>query len=210
MVTEKAPAREKLDLPIDKTIIALLPGSRRNEWRYHVELFLKTALWCRERWPDLHFAVPLVNEKAWRIFDETRASVAPDLAISLYHGQAQQVVGAADVVLTVSGTATLETLLLRRPMVIAYRMSWISYVVVGLLIKIEHISLPNLLAERSLVPEMIQAHATPPQLGAELLRWLDHPDLVQALESEFTDLHEQLRQDANNSAAKAVAELMMQ
>lgn len=208
MSLDQRQARLDLGLPKEGVMIALLPGSRRNEWHYHAKRFLQAALWCRERRQGLRFAVPSVTKKASKVFEQARQRFAPDLPVSLIDGCSQQVITAADVVLTVSGTATLETLLLRRPMVVAYRMGAISYRIARLLVKVPYISLPNLLADRALVPELIQDQVTPEKLGAHVLHWLDNPEQARDLVAEFDRLHGELRRDASNTAADAVLELL--
>jgi lipid-A-disaccharide synthase len=115
---------------------------------------------------------------------------------------------AADIVLVTSGTATLETMLFKRPMVIAYRMAELTYQIARHLVKIPYIGLPNLLARQALVPEFIQEQAKPTSLMSALFDFMDHPEKVAALEKKFLAIHQQLRCNANEQAAKAIQTLV--
>jgi lipid-A-disaccharide synthase len=203
-------ARAQLGLPLGKRLVALLPGSRMNEWHYHMDPFIRTAQWLSCREPGLHFAVPAVNERGCARFEKGLTSLAPDLPISLYAGRSHEVMEAADVVLTVSGTASLEAMLLKRAMVVVYRMGLLSYLVARGLVRLPYFSLPNLLAGRKLVPELLQGEVRPDRLGPQILNWLMHPEAVVALQEEFTELHRALRREASSTAAEAVLELLGQ
>jgi lipid-A-disaccharide synthase len=203
---DKKDLRESLGLPLEKTLVAVLPGSRANEWRYHTEPFIETARWLHQRAPEVHFVVAAPSTHGRQRFEEALQRLGPELPVSLYDGQSREVIGASDVVLTVSGTATLETLLLKRPMVVAYRMGPLSYLIARALVRVPYIALPNLLAGRQVVPELIQADVRPDRLGAEILDWLNQPERVSALEEEFSRIHQTLRHSANEAAAEAVWE----
>ena len=206
--TDKTRTRAELGLPQAATVIALLPGSRANEWRQHTEPFIRAAEWLSRCRASLYFAVPLVSVAARQEFERIWVRIARDLAVSVYDGHSLKVLAAADVVLTVSGTATLESLLLRRPMVIAYRMAVLTYLVTRVMVDLPYYTLPNLLAGSRLVPELIQRQVTPKNLGRRLLYWLDHPDKVAALQTQFATIESQLRRNANQRAADAVLELV--
>lgn len=188
--------------------IALLPGSRANEIHYLGELFLRTALWCAERYPNLTFIAPMVNPARREQFVAMQKKIASHLPIEIIDNQSQQAIAAADAVLLASGTATLETMLLKKPMVVAYRMSALTYFLAKKLIKTSYISLPNLLANKMLVPEFIQEHATVENLGTALLKYLAEPELVNNMVTEFNVLHQQMRRDASEQAAKFILELI--
>lgn len=208
MHTDRGAAREALGLPAVGEVVALLPGSRANELHYHVDPFIQTALWIAERRPGVGFAVPLVSAAAREAFDAARRRLAPSLPISLFDGHSHEVMAAADVVLMASGTAALEAMLLKRPMVVAYRMAPLTYHLLKLLVHLPYVSLPNLLAGHRLVPEFIQSETTPDRLGAQVLDWLGSPQAVRALQREFAALHGTLKRDASNAAAKAVLGLL--
>jgi len=201
-------ARASLGLPADKVIIGLLPGSRTTEMRRLAGLFIQTAMWCHERRPELHFAAPFVNTNMREIFEQTHKQLAPGLPITLVDGRSREVMTAADVVLLASGTATLEAMLLNRPMVVAYRLAPLTYWIARRLVKINRYSLPNLLTSRPLVPEFIQDMASPENLGKAILEYVDSPSSVEALTEQFDHMHHVLRQHANENAAQAVLALL--
>ncbi|MGH8655553.1 MAG: lipid-A-disaccharide synthase [Gammaproteobacteria bacterium] len=205
---DRTQARCALGLSEQGPIIALLPGSRSNEWHHHTEPFICAAAWCYQREPSLRFIVPSVSRAARGFVERSRDRLAPDLPLAVFDGRSQTGIAASDVVLTVSGTATLETMLLGKPMVVAYRMGWLSYFVARLLVKAPFIALPNILAERCLVPELIQGDVRTWKLGQELLCWLKDRDRAAALQGEFKRLHTLLRQSADKRAAQAIAEMM--
>lgn len=199
-------ARKALSLPVDGELIALMPGSRQSEVRRLGGLFLRTARWCLEHRPDLRFAVPLVDAGTRDLF-ETALAREPGLPLTVFDGRSLEVMAAADAVLLASGTATLEAMLLKRPMVVAYRMAAMTHWLAKRLVYIDRFSIPNLLAGERIVPEFIQNAARPDALGAALLAYLDQPARATAVHDRFAALHESLRRDANERAADAVLEL---
>ena len=205
-----AEARSALGLPATGEVIAILPGSRVSEVRALGASFLQTARWCAARRPGLRFAVPLVTPTLRAMFEEVQAEEAPDLPMTLVDGRGREVIAAADCVLTASGTATLETLLIGRPMVVGYRVSGLTYhLVKGLnLVKVPHIAMANLLAGRALAPELIQSRCRPDLLGPELLAFLDDPERVAAIRAEYQAVHRHLRRNAAAQAAEAVLALI--
>lgn len=200
-------ARDELGLAHDKIIVALLPGSRSAEIKYLGKLFLKTALWLQQKNPHIIFVAPMVNEKIYQQFSLLLQKYAPQLPIQLIKGQSQQVMAASDVVLLASGTATLEAMLVKKPMVVAYRMSTLTYLILKCMVKISQVSLPNILANKVLVPEFIQRAATVENLGSAILDFIYNPRKTESLIEEFTKLHQIMRRNANQQAAKAVLEL---
>lgn len=201
-------ARLALGLPMDRPIIALLPGSRVSEVGRLADTFLATARWCVERRPDLHFVVPLVNEHTERVFDEVRQKICPDLSITMIRGRSREVMAAADVVLLASGTAALEAMLLKRPMVVAYKVTGLTAFLAKRLLKVPYVSLPNLLAKQALVGEYLQEDAVAEKLGPALMALLENPQLSSHMQRVFDDIHQSLRQDAANRAADAVLKLV--
>lgn len=201
-------ARRALDLPLDRPVLALLPGSRGGEVQRLGEVFLQTARWLRRRVPDLEVVVPAVNAERRRQIEGILAQVAPDLDIRLIDGRSRDAMTAADVVLLASGTATLEAMLLKRPMVVAYRLAPTTYRIMKRIIKTPYIALPNLLARRQLVPELIQERANPVDLGKAVLRYLRYEIDVGRLQSQFLEIHRQLRLNASEQAAQALLELL--
>ena len=130
------------------------------------------------------------------------------LPVTLVRGRSREVMAASDVVLLASGTATLEAMLLKRPMVVGYRLSNLSYKLLSRLVKVPWVALPNLLAQKGLVPELLQDDATPEALGAAVLERMENTEEREQLQQAFTELHESLRQNADERAATAISELM--
>jgi lipid-A-disaccharide synthase len=157
--------------------------------------------------PALHFVIPAANN-ARREQIQALLDAQPDLPVSLVDGQSRTVMAAADVVLMASGTATLEGLLLTKPMVVGYRVGAVTYAIVSRLIKSEFVSLPNLLCRQEMVPELIQEGLTTDAIVAAVRRWFDQPEQAQALKARFQDVHQQLRGGASEKAAAAVAKLL--
>ena len=207
LVTNKQAMRQKLDLPVDATIIALLPGSRKSEAQYLARTFMETARYLGNKRPTLQFVIPFANETVRKVFAEFGGQVADDLNITFIDGQARDVMGAADAILMASGTATLEAMLIKRPMVVTYRLSWLNYFIIKLWVSVKNYSLPNLLAGKSVVPEYVQDAAKPTVMGDKLLSYLDNPEQTHQLVACFTQIHEQLRQDTDRQAAEAVMKL---
>lgn len=202
--TAPQPTRIKLGFSPEGTWIALLPGSRVQEIHQLGVPFLQTAHWLWCQYPNLRFVMPVAHPTLQPILTQQIAQTTPDLPIHLIAGQSHLAMAAADLILTASGTATLEALLLKRPMVVAYRLAPITYWLAKQLVNLRHFSLPNLLAQETLVPEFIQHQVTPENLGTTLRHWLENPSLAEKLEQRFSEIHQQLRQNANQQAAEAV------
>ena len=205
---DKLAARRKLGLAGDRRIIAIMPGSRENELRKMTTPFLQTARQCHQKDDGFLFVTGLVDEKAENYFLEKKELIAPELPVSVFTGNSHTVMEAADVVLLASGTVALEAMLLEKPMVVAYKLSWLTYALARLMLRTPYISLPNLLAGRRIVPECVQAECEPGRLTAELLKWFDNQSAVADVECRFRQLHAGLRMDANKQAAAAVLELV--
>jgi lipid-A-disaccharide synthase len=206
---DKAEARSKLGLPLDKPVLAVLPGSRRSEVSRLSAPFMATAEWLKRRRPDLTVAVALASDATAELFRTATAGM--DLRdAALIPLRSRDVMAAADVVLTASGTASLEALLTKRPMVVAYKMVPLTYWLVRLLgvAKLPHFSLPNLLAGRALVPEFVQNEVRADVLGPAVLGALDGSGLAPGWYDAFADIHRQLRCDASASAAREVLALL--
>ncbi|MDM8568103.1 lipid-A-disaccharide synthase [Thiotrichales bacterium HSG1] len=197
---DKNIARAKLGLSSDGIKIALLPGSRYNEVNQLSKFFLATARWLYKQRSDLHFIVPLANNKLRQSFLQ-HINIAPNLPLTLLEGQAHEAMAASDVVILSSGTATLEAMLLKRPMIVSYRLAWITYWLAKLLVQVKYFSLPNLLAQKRLVPEFLQEQVTSENLGFAVLNWLNNPKQVKVLQQKFLELHKTLRCDASKQAA---------
>ncbi|TCT15871.1 lipid-A-disaccharide synthase [Bibersteinia trehalosi] len=210
----RAEACAKLNLDPNQRYLAILVGSRGSEVGFLAEPFLQTAQLLKARFPDLQFLVPLVNQKRREQFIEIKARFAPDLDLILLDGNARQAMIAADATLLASGTAALEAMLCKSPMVVGYRMKPLTYWLAKRLVKTDYISLPNLLANAPLVPELIQAECNPQNLAKHLGEYLsDEPTAQQKtaeLKQRFVELHQQIQCDADKQAAQAVVDLLSQ
>jgi lipid-A-disaccharide synthase len=209
MTVNKAAARTSLGLPADKPVLAVLPGSRRSEVSRLSAPFMGTAAWLAERLPDLTTVVAIASDAVAEYFNEATRGLDVSRA-KLIPQKAREIMAAADVVLTASGTASLETLLTKRPMVVAYKMVPLTYWLLRRLgvSKLPYFSLPNLLAGRPLVPEFVQDQVRPDVLGPAVLGALDGSALKPGWYDAFTDIHRQLRCDASASAAREVLALV--
>jgi lipid-A-disaccharide synthase len=200
-------ARDHLQLDNKGTLVALLPGSRVSEVRRLAPAFIRAALWCLEQRPDLRFAVPLATARCRQAFEQALSEVGAYLPLTLLDGQGLEAMAAADAVLLSSGTATLECLLLKRPMAVAYRIAPLTYQLARHLVRTQYFSLPNLLADRPLVREFIQHEVTAENLGRELLALLEDRQRVADMVEQFGRIHATLRCAASQVAADAVLEL---
>ena len=209
LVPNKQEARERLHLPHAAPVFALLPGSRESEVANLAPLFIDTAKYLLARYPDARFLVPLATRETRVIFEHAQyAAEARDLPLSLLFGHAVEAMTAADVVLVASGTASLEAALLKRPMVIAYRMGDFQYRMMKRMAYLPWVGLPNILCNEGVVPEMLQDNASPEALGEALARWYDDTDAQHALAERFTALHHVLRQDTAQRAADIILPLL--
>ncbi len=206
--TDKTAFRRELSLHDRTTYVAVLPGSRRGESARMMPVFLDSMLWLSKRRPDVHYLVPAANASIRQALDDMLSDHSMRDQITVFDGRSQAVMGAADVILLASGTSTLEAMLLKTPMVMAYKVSAATYAIVKHMVKSEFFALPNLLAGELLVPEFIQQDAQPDVLGAAVLAELEDESRKASLQARFLDIHHQLRMDASAQAAEALAELM--
>lgn len=238
LANDRAAARWALGLPAAGPVIALLPGSRTSEVGLLARPFLETAAWCLARRPELRFVVPLVSPRLRALFEKILAEsgLGPRFALSptnpatadggpprrgeaipatasalvLLDGQGREAMTAADLVLSASGTATLEALLLQRPLVVGYRVDPLTYWLVKTLklIKVPHVAMANLLAGEELAPEFLQDRCQAERMGPALLALLDDPERVATIRATYARIHGELRRDASRQAAKALLELV--
>ena len=200
-------ARKHLGITHAGPLVALLPGSRVAEVKRLAGDFLKAANWCYERRSDMRFIVPLANDACRSAFEEVLASVNRQLPVTLLSGQGLEAMAAANAVMLASGTATLECMLIKRPMVMAYRLAPLTYQLARLLVNTPYYSLPNLLADQPLVREFIQNDISTQALGEETLRLVENPENTRQLTAVFTKIHNELRQDASRIAADTIMEM---
>ncbi|KRT54448.1 lipid-A-disaccharide synthase [endosymbiont of Ridgeia piscesae] len=202
--------RRELGLDPQRPVIALLPGSRMSELKMLSAAFLQTASWCHQQRPELQFVAPMVNQRIREAFSVAVAEFAPGLPLTLLDGRPREAIGAADLVLTASGTATLETLLLKRPMVVAYRLAALTYWLVTRLnlVKIPYMAMANLLAEEELAPEFLQQQVEPEAMGSALLALLDDPQRRAEIATRYAEIHKNLRRNAADRAADAILAML--
>lgn len=202
-------AREKLEVPPDKLVFALLPGSRRSEVARLDSTFIETAKQLAARFDDVLFLVPLISRETRQIFEQMRhAAGADELPMRILFGHAQDAMAAADAVLVASGTATLEAALLKRPMVIAYKVAPATAFLMRRMGYLPYVGLPNILAGRFVVPEFLQEDATADNLAQALGNMVCDKETCARLTRLFTDMHHELRQNTAERAAQAILPLL--
>ncbi|MFP5430299.1 MAG: lipid-A-disaccharide synthase [Gammaproteobacteria bacterium] len=213
LMNDTVAARATLGLEARAEYVALLPGSRGGEVNRLAPRLLAAALKLKQARPQVRFIIPAINAAR-------RADIEQHLAVAGVEAQVfddahgagvgRLVMAAADVVVLASGTATLEAMLLKKPMVVVYYLHWLTWLIARLLVKVPFVSLPNLLAGKGLVPELLQGAASPDRIARETLRWLQDDTYRDERLAQFTALHEMLRQNANEKAANAVVSLLEQ
>lgn len=206
--TPKEPARQELGLDIDRPVVCIMPGSRRGEVASLGALFLATAQELLKQHPDLQFVIPAANGERKAQLEEILAAQEHSLPVTLVDGKSQRCMAAADVILLASGTATLEAMLMKRPMVVSYKISAITFAIVSRMVSRQWVSLPNLLANKELVPELLQQDATVEKLSQAVAERLDNKQMIAKLEQEFLAIHQQIKLNADVSSAQAVIQLL--
>lgn len=202
-------ARERLGLPPDALIVALLPGSRQSELAEMAELFIATGQRLLERFPQIQFLVPMVSRETRELFETALWRLgAQDQPFRLLFGHAQEALSCADAALVASGTATLEAALTKTPMVITYRMAPTSWRLMKRMRYQPWVGLPNILAGRFIVPELLQEEATAINLAQALGNLLIDAEVCRRLRNAYHDIHCQLRQNTAEKAAQAVLSLL--
>ena len=207
-------ACQLLNLDPAQRYVAMLVGSRGSEVEFLSEPFLQTAQLLHQRYPDVKFLVPLINQKRRQQFEQIKQRVAPELDMILLDGNARAAMIAAEATLLASGTASLEAMLCKSPMVVGYRMKPFTYFLAKRLVKTKYVSLPNLLADEMLVPELIQEDCNPTKLAEKLSQYLsEDKSAVQnrhVLLQRFAELHQRIQCNADQQAAQAVIDLLEQ
>jgi len=206
LLPDRAATRAALGLPAEATLLAVMPGSRDHELARLLPDFIACARRLHARHPALRAVFCVAHAGQLAPLAAALAAGAPELAPHVFHGQSHQVLTACDVALVASGTVTLEALLCATPMVVAYRLSPISYPIIRRMVKIPHVALPNILAGEALVPELLQDAITPLALCAAIEQWLEQPLRRAAFVDTSRRLHAELRGDAARRAARAVLE----
>ncbi|WP_174545238.1 lipid-A-disaccharide synthase [Hydrogenophaga pseudoflava] len=206
LVPDRLAARRALGIEGEGPVVAILPGSRRSEVQYLARRFFDAAVLMRSRRPGLRFVVPAVPALREVIEAHSRDAGLQDVLI--VQGRSHEVLAACDVTLIASGTATLEAALFKRPMVIAYNMHWLSWIIMRRKQLQPWVGLPNILSSDFVVPELLQDAATPAALAEATLAWLDSPQRAAALEERFTQLHHLLQRDTARLATDAIEKVL--
>ena len=206
MHSDKAAARAQLGLAQEQKILALMPGSRGGELSRLLSDFFESAKQLYDQDSELLFIAPMISEQRTEQFNALKAELAPDLPVTVILNQTQAVMAASDCLLTASGTVTLEAALIKRPMVICYKFSPVTFLLARWLVKLKWFSLPNLLANKSLVPELLQKEVCPDNI-VPLIKERLYQDQSQLNES-YLAIHQQLKCDASVQAAKAVLDVL--
>lgn len=204
----RADYRRQLELSEGEVYLGILPGSRRGESGRMMPVFLSTMEWLAQRRTDLRYLIPAANPMIRNYLDDLLGAHPLGDKIHVYDGQSEAVMGAADTVLLASGTSTLECMLLKTPMVMAYKLSAVTHSIVKHMITLPYFSLPNLLAGEKLVPEFIQHEATAENLGQAVLRELEDDERRQQLQQRFLQIHTEIRCNASERAADAILGLL--
>lgn len=200
MQPDTVAARATLRLKPTGLVVAMLPGSRQSEVQQHAALFIQTAKKLHTDYPHAVFLVPLVTRESKQIFELALFHEHEPLPIQILFGHAHDAMQASDVVIVASGTATLEAALLKKPMVITYRMPILSWWILKRMLLQPYVGLPNVLAGKFIVPELLQHDATPEKLAEAAIKLLSDTDAIEEMKAEFSKIHLSLKQ---NNAEKA-------
>jgi lipid-A-disaccharide synthase len=201
----KSATRQMLKLEQDELIIAMLPGSRNSEVAQHAELFVKTAELISHYHKNVKFLVPLITRQTRTMFEKAiRMHAIGPLNMLLLFGHAHDAMEAADFVIVASGTATLEAALLKKPMIITYRMSQASWLLLKQMHYLPYVGLPNVLANKFIVPELLQNEATPEKLAEKMNEMLADKVHLNEINQTFTEMHHTLKQDSAKKSAEVV------
>ncbi|CAN1486258.1 LpxB Lipid A disaccharide synthetase [Burkholderiaceae bacterium] len=203
---DKGPVRAALGLDENDLVLTLMPGSRQSEIAQLAPVFLQAAKLLQQQHPKLRVLLPVAPGLMAAVQAHLQYSGLKN--IRLLDGQSHAALGAADLVLVASGTATLEAALFKRPMVIAYKMPWLSWQITNRKRLQAWVGLPNILCQDFVVPELLQDAATPQAMANALQHWLDHPEQVNHLQQAFQDLHQSLKQDMSSLARHALQKII--
>ena len=204
MEPDTSAAREGLKLKSSALVVAMLPGSRQSEVQQHAELFVKTAKLIYAEYPNAIFLVPLITRETRQIFELAIFHENESLPIQILFGHAHDAMEASDVVIVASGTATLEAALLKKPMVITYRMSKVSWQILKRMRLQPYVGLPNILAEKFIVPELLQDDSTPEKLAEATIKLISDTTYISEIKAEFTKIHFNLKQNSAEKAANVI------
>ena len=209
---EMEPSKDKaisaLDLDANTQYLSILPGSRSSEVERILPLFLSALTLIHQQNPALQFLIPAVNGERYEQIYNLWKEHHPELKVHLFHGQSRLVMQASDAVLLASGTAALEAMLLKKPMVVSYVVSKITWFIASRMLKSKWVALPNILANRELVPEILQHNATPEALSQAILAKLENSEDNHHIHETYCFIHARLRRHADAQASQAVLELI--
>lgn len=205
---DKTAAKLELGLKPDSPVLAIMPGSRTNEIKLLAADYLRAAQELQRQQPDLQLICNMVTEQKAQVFSQIKQQVAPELQLHLEIGKARTTLTAADAVFIASGTATLEAMLAKTAMVVGYKMNWLTHQIAKRLVKLKFFSLPNLLADKALVTELLQEQVTVQNLVKAMAPLLQDQKAQQACVGSFTELHQLIRCNASEQAAAAVAKVI--
>lgn len=203
---DKIGLREKLNIPLDAKVLSLLPGSRHAEVTLLSEPFLKAAQLIAIAIPNLYIVVPLANSKRRVEFEEIKALIAPNLSVQLLDGQAREAMIASDAAILASGTVALECMLAKCPMVVGYKMKPFTFWLAKKLVKTPYVSLPNILAGKEIVPELLQDDCTAENIAQQIIGIFNSDN--SSLKETFLSLHQRIRCNADEQAAQAVLDVI--
>lgn len=200
---------EYLRLPAKSTVITLLPGSRQQEVMNHAEPFIGAAKLIRQRLGNVQFLVPCATRETYELFEQALYQHGEhDLPVRMMFGHAQEALAASDLAIAASGTVTLEAALLRCPMIIAYRMSPMSFAIAKRIIRVKHVGLPNILCDDRVVPEFLQDDVTPENLAQAALNLYEDKRVLSAIRERFAAVHAVMKRGAAERSAEALAPLI--
>lgn len=208
MNSDKSQARQSLGLNVlpEQHLVALMPGSRSGELKLLVEPYLEAAKKLLNKHPNMRFVVPMISQDKADMFNKLHQELAPELKLDVIVGKTQDVMAASDVLLIASGTVTLEAALVKRPMVVCYKVNALTWQIAKRMVKLKWVSLPNLLANEEIVPEFLQHDIKVDDLVSALEERLFQDQT--ALLSRFEQIHHELKQNADEKSAQAVIALM--
>lgn len=206
LAPDQVAMRQQLGIPLSGRCLALLPGSRHAEVTLLSAPFLQAAQLLCDRYPDLHIVVPLVNEKRRLEFEQIKTQIAPELKVQLLDGHAREAMIASDAAILASGTVALECMLAKCPMVVGYKMKPFTFWLAKKLVKTPYVSLPNILAGKEIVPELLQQDCTPENIANHIIPFLEGDN--SELKKTFLSLHQQIRCHADEQAAQAVLDVL--
>lgn len=200
-------ARLRLGLDTAKDYVALMPGSRAQEWGRHVDVFLAAANLVSLQHQDVAFIAGAIDSDAEAFIRGRAEIVSPDIALTVKRGCPHDILGASKVALVASGTVTMEGVFAKTPLVVAYKIAPLSYLVMKRMVTVRHIAMPNVLAGCEIVPEFLQSAVTEDSLAAAISGWLVDENKVHEYETRCIEMHHTLRQDAARQAATEVLRL---